>query len=280
MRKTIFAAAALSLTSMPAPALAQDEGVKNTAPSRKEPSEADVAAMMRAMFPVEPLTAEQQARVPQAQAVIDKMMPPGTLQQVAGGMFDKMMNPLMAMAATADSSAVASELAIEDEDFAIDDADAVRVAEILDPVREERIRVVTEATQRAMGTAMTAMEPAMRKGMAEAYAATFTTGELTAIDAFFTTPEGASFARKSYSLASDPRIMGAAMEGLPAMMGQMKAMEADMQAADAKLPRRRTYADLSAAERTELAKLTGLTQDAIRDGMAAAAAKRTKKDAD
>lgn len=281
MRKTVFAAAAaLSLTAIGTPALAQDEGTKNTAPSNKEPSEADVAAMMKAMFPVEPLTAEQQARLPQAQAVIAKMMPPGTLQQVAGGMFDKMLNPLMAMGIKADSATVAIELAIEDEDFAIDDADAERVAEILDPVREERIRTVTEATQRAMGTAMTAMEPGMRKGMAEAYAATFTIGELTAIDAFFTTPEGASFARKSYALTSDPRIMAAAMESLPAMMGQMKAMEADMKAAEAKLPPRRGYADLSAAERAEIAELTGLDQAAIRTGMAAAAAKRDANDVD
>lgn len=275
MKKTVLAAAAIGLMTPSMPVAARNDGEKNTSAStRKEPSEAEVMAMMQAMFPVEPLTAEQRDRLPQAQAVIAKLMPPGAMQQVAGGMFDKMLNPMVAMATKADGSVVARELAIEDENFAIDESAAARVAEILDPVREERVRLVTEATQRAMSGAMIAMEPAMRKGMAEAYAATFTKPELTAIDAFFSTVEGASYARKSYALASDPRIMAAAMEGLPAMMGQMKAMEADVKSADAKLPPRRAYADLSAAERAELAKLTGLTQDGIRQGMAKAADKR------
>lgn len=276
VKKTIFAAAAaFGLATIGTPVLAQDDSRKNTS-SREETSETEIAAMMKAMFPVEPLTAEQQARLPQAQVVIAKLMPPGTMQQVAGGMFDRMLSPMMAMGTQANSSTVATELAIEDEEFAIEDEDAERVAAILDPAREERIRVIAETTQRMMSNAMATMEPGMRRGMAEAYAATFTSRELSAIDAFFTTSEGASYARKSYALAGDPRIMAAAMEGLPAMMDQMKTMEVDMKTAEAKLPPRRSYGDLSAAERAEIARLTGLSQEAIRSGMAAAAAKRDK----
>lgn len=279
MRKMTIAAAAWGLAVLAQPALA--EPVKITkAEVNKEPSEAEISAFMKDMFKVEPLTAEQRARLPQAQAVIARMMPPGTLQQMMGGMFDKMLTPLMAMGSKVDSATVAEELSIEDEDFAMSDEDAKRVGAILDPAREERAKLVTDVTQHSMSAAMTAMEPGMRKGMAEAYAATFTTGELTAIDAFFTTPEGAAFARKSYALASDPRIMAAAMEGMPAMLGQMKTMADEMKAAEAKLPARRSYAELSAAERAEIARLTGLKQDAIREGLAKAAAEREKKAAD
>lgn len=279
MRSAISAAVALGLTVAPVPIWAQDGAAKDTsAKAGKEPSEADVAAMMKAIFPVEPLTAEQQARLPRAQAVIARIMPPGTMQQMMGGMFDKMLNPLIAMGAKVDSATIATELSIEDEEFAIAEEDAARVGAILDPVREQRIRLVSDVTQRVMATAMKAMEPGMRKGLAEAYAVTFTSGELTAIAAFFATPEGGSFARKSYALATDPRIMNASLEGVPAMMERMKAMEADMKAADAKLPKRRRYADLSAAERAELARLTGLDQRALREGLARAEDKRTDTD--
>lgn len=275
MKKATIAAAALSLAVLAPPVTAQDASTENAnAKGDRESSEADVAAMMKSMFQVEPLTAEQAARLPQAQAVIARIMPPGTLQQVMGGMFDKMLGPMLALDTGADSASVARELGVEDEEFALEEEDAARVGAILDPVRQQRQKLEAEATQRGMMSAMTAMEPGMRKGMAEAYAATFTTTELTAIDTFFRTPEGASFASKSYALASDPRILASAMDGLPAMMEQMKTTASEIKAATASLPPRRSYTDLSASERAEIARLTGLEQGAIREGMERAAKAR------
>lgn len=283
MRTTTIAliAGLAALAGQPALA-AQDTPSKNTAavsaPEGQdgEPSEADVMRMMQTLFQVEPLTAEQRARLPQAEAVIARMMPPGSLQQVMGGMFDKIMGPLGTLGSEVDSDTIAKELGAEEEAIDLSGEDAVRIGAILDPARAQRQEAEMAATQKVMKAAMTAMEPGMRKGMAEAYAATFTTIELTDIERFFTTPSGNAFATKSYALASDPRIMAAAMEGVPLMMTEMKAVEADIKATQARLPARRRYADLSAQQRAEIARLTGLNQDAIEAGMARAEAKRAE----
>ncbi len=284
MRKTMLAAlAAMIVMAAPAPGIAQDtpvSGQQGQDPDDGDPSPEDISAMMRTLFTVEPLTAEQRARLPQAGAVINRMMPPGTMQQVMGGMFDKMLGPMAALGADADSAHVATELGVEDDAFALGDEDAERIATILDPARKERHELEMAAVQRTMSATMTTMEPGMRKGMSEAYAATFTASELTDIERFFATPSGAAFASKSYALASDPRIMSAALESMPAMMAQMKAMEVETKAAVARLPARRGYADLSAAQRAEIARLTGLGQDAIREGMGRAAAAREETSAE
>lgn len=278
MRRIWIGLAAAGLVAAQ-PLAAQDKGSDTAATHTDKSSEPDVAGMMKTLFKVEPLTAEQRARLPQAEAVIARMMPPGTLQQMLGGMFDKFLGPIMAMGGEASSADVARELGIEDEDLALKDAEVARIAAILDPARKQRRELEAAAFQHAMTTAMTAMEPSMRKGMAEAYAATFTSGELSDIDAFFATSSGTSFARKSYALATDPRILASAMEGLPSMMGQMKAMEEEAKAATSKLPARRGYGDLTPAERAEIAKLTGLKQGALREGMERAAAERAELEA-
>lgn len=190
-----------------------------------------------------------------------------------------MLGPIMAMAGEASASDVARELGVEVEDLTLEDDEAARIVAILDPVWKERQEAEMAAIQRTMSTVMTAMEPGMRKGMAEAYAIAFSAAELADIDRFFATPSGATYAEKSYALASDPRLMAAAMEGLPQMMAQFKAMEEEAKAASAKFPPRRGYADLTSAQREEITRLTGLQQGAIREGMDRAAAERAKKDA-
>lgn len=132
------------------------------------------------------------------------------------------------------------------------------------------MKAVSDSTRKVM----TMMEPAMRKGMAQAYAATFTAPEMTDIAAFFATSSGASFAKKSYALATDPRIMAASMEMLPHLMGQMKDIEGQVKAATADLPAAKTYDGLSAAERSALSHLTGQTAAELRAGMARAAEAR------
>jgi len=191
----IWTAALLGAGLLSAAPLAAQE--KNTPQSQAEKSTGDeVAVMMRSMFKVEPLTAEQQARLPQAEALIARIMPPGTMNQIMGGMYDKLLGPIMEMAGEASSEDIARELGIETDSLELEDGDAARIAAILDPVWKERRDAETAAVQRAMSTVMTAMEPGMRKGMAEAYAVAFTAAEMADIEAFFITPSGTSFARK------------------------------------------------------------------------------------
>jgi hypothetical protein len=258
--KTILTwGAALALTA--APVWAQDEGE-------------DPFAAMAGMFVAEPLTAEQQARLPAAQIVVDRMMPPGTLGEVMQSMFGGVMDPLLALAIEPSAGQVAKELGYGESEIEMTEEQAKEAAAILDPAWTERRQREMTAMKGAMGRVMNAMEPAMRKGMVEAYAAAFSATELADVAAFFATPSGASYAKKSYALASDPRIMGAAMQAMPTMMEGFVAMQAEIEAATADLPARRAYGDLSPEQQRRLSELTGMDQDAIEAGMAAAAENR------
>lgn len=241
-----FAAAAGAALMLSAPASAQ----------QAEP-DAEAFAAMAAMFQAEPLDAEQQARLPLAQTIVDKIIPEGSLGEMMGSMFDRILAPIMQMASQAPRGELAQQLAIEPGELALGDEEIIEAADILDPVRLERNQRIASVMPTLMGRLMDAMEPPMRKAMAEAYAVSFNDRELADIDAFFSTESGISYARKSFAMASDPRIIAASMESLPAIVGSIGQLETEMAAAVADLPERRTFADLSAEERARLAELLG-----------------------
>lgn len=236
--------------------------------------EEDPMAALAAMFPVEPLTAEQEARLPAARLVVDRMMPPGTMGEIMQSMFGGILDPLMKMGLEPSAGEVAKEVGLDEGTLDLTEEQAREAAAILDPAWSERRQREFAAMKSGMAKAMTAMEPAMRDGMAQAYAVHFTATELADVATFFATPSGASYARKSYTLASDPRIMGAAMQAMPGMMESFAAMAKDMKAATADLPPRRAYDDLSAEQRGRLTALTGLDAKELSEGMARAQAAR------
>jgi len=110
---------------------------------------------------------------------------------------------------------------------------------------------------------MTVMEPTMRKAMSELYAINFSQKELDDIEAFFQTDSGTAYARKSFTMSSDPRILAASMESLPQMMGAIGEMEKKIAAAGADLPAKRSFADLSQADKAKIATLTGYSVEQI-----------------
>ena len=91
--------------------------------------------------------------------------------------------------------------------------------------------------------------------------------ELDDIDAFFSTESGLSYARKSFAMSSDPRIIAASMESLPTIMGSLGEFETDLAAAAADLPEPRTFAELSAEERARLAELLGWSVEELEANM-------------
>ena len=264
----LVAGAALALAG--SPALAQDDAPVD--------QQAEMMAAMQQMFPKEPLTAEEESRLPQAQGIIEKMIPPGTLGEMMGGMFDKMMGPIMQMAASNPRGEVAGQLGVEASELDLTDEQAVELADILDPAWRERNEAIGAVMPNLMKRMMATMEPTMRKAMAEAYAIYFNERELADIDAFFSTESGLNFARKSFTMSSDPRILGASMEALPAMMAGFADMEAQMQAATADLPEKRGWGELSSANRARIAALTGMDQATIEENMAIAAGMRSMQE--
>lgn len=240
--------------------------------SAQEDSAEDAQAMATLMeaFAAEPLTPEEEARLPLAETVVAKMLPPGSMKKVMDSTFGGLMGPFMDMAAAAGPNLV-DHIGYEESELEISEEKVEEVAAIVDPNWQERQKREMALMQSAIGEVMEAMEPAMRKGMSEAYAVTFTDAELTDLNAFFSTETGASFASKSYELANDPRVMGAAMSTLPAMMEQFAAMGEQMKVAMADLPARKTFETLSASEKARLVALTGLSEEDLKIGMEVAA---------
>jgi hypothetical protein len=234
---------------------------------------------MMAMFQTEPLTAEQETRLPLAQAIVDKIIPVGSLGEMLGSMFDQFLAPILQMTHLAPRGELAELLAILPRELTLGDAEITEAADILDPVRLERNERIASVMPTLMGRLMDAMEPPMRKAMTEAYAITFTDQELADIDAFFSTETGISYARKSFALASDPRIMAASMESLPVIMGSIGELETEMEAAVADLPEPRTFAQLSADERTRLAELLGWSVEELEANMLVAEELRREEEA-
>lgn len=257
---------ALALTTQPL--AAQETG--------EAEAQAELAKLAE-MFPAEPLTPEQEARLPAARALIDRILPPGSMGEMMNSMFGGMLEPLIALGIEPSADEIAEELGYEKGSFELSDEEAAEAGAILDPAWTERRKLEIEVMQTGMMRMMSAMEPAMRKGMTEAYAVHFSERELADIGVFFATPSGTAFAAKSYTLASDPRIMRAAMADMPAIMASMETLKGESAAATQGLPPRRGFNDLTAEQKERLAEMTGLTFEEIAAGLQLAAEIRAEE---
>lgn len=262
----------LSLT-LSAPAMAQDivtgeiegEVAIDDAEADGAMDEAAVLAMMSGLFQAEPLTAEQEARLPAATAIVATMMPEGFYGELIRNMMEKTMRPMMAMFSEPDFL-LASRLTLDEAAIAeLGDAEKKELLTMLDPAWDQRADTMVNAIVANMGGAYAAVEPPVRAGLAKAYAVRFDEAQLADISSFFATPTGGEFARQSMALFADPQVMGATMEAMPEMIGSFTEMETSMEAALESLPAERDYADLSAAQRARMADLLGVEPDALGD---------------
>lgn len=257
MKRIILAATSALALGFSAPLAAQET---EPAPDEMEA----VMAQLAGMFPAEPLTAEEEARLPQATRIVALMIPEGSLAEMMGSMFDEMIGPIMAIEGGISSSTVAKGIGVESYMLGLTPDQSAEAAAIFDPAWAERRERETAIFPEIMANIMTVMEPSMRKAMSELYAINFTETELNDIESFFSTESGASFARKSFTMSSDPRILSATMESMPAIMGSFADMEAQMEEASADLPAVRSFAELSAEEQAEVARITGYSPDEIK----------------
>jgi hypothetical protein len=230
----------------------------------KEPSDdvqamAALAGMMGGAMKVDPLTPEQQARLPQAEAIITRIMPPGAMAEMSQQMFGGLLGGFGEKMPAGPRLAAAEALGMGPGNLdGLGEAEATELADLLDPAWKQREGAMQGMVSLMMGEMMNVMEPPMRKAMAELYAIRFSGAELAAIDAFFATDAGTKYARESLSMASDPRLLSASMEGLPAMFASIATMEERVKERMASVPEPRRFADLSATERARVAELTGL----------------------
>lgn len=264
---TMFCAVALAVGPS-IPASAQDGSQGDRSSGGTMPIEQGMAEMS-ALFETEPLTAEQRARLPLASQVVAKIMPEGAMADMMDDMFDGFLGSMMAMASGSSATVVSEKIGFDPATLDLADEDTALLASIFDPAWEERQSRELAIFPDIMSHVLMSMEPTMRTAMTELYAINFSNGELEEIDAFFATDTGANFARKSFTMASDPRIMKASIEAMPAMMERMGDMEARLAQATADLPAEREFGDLSSSEKAQVLTLTGLSSAEIEQAIAA-----------
>ena len=268
IRAILASCAGLALvTSTPALAAQDDAG---SAPASADAELAAITEMFSGMFTAEPLTTEQEARLPAAQQLIAKVIPEGTMAEMMDKMFDGVLGPMMAAAPGSGAApTIAKQIGTVPYALELEDEQAAELASLFDPAWAERQQREVAMFPKMMKDIMTLIEPGMRKAMAELYAIRFSDREIAEIDAFFATGTGSKYARESFLMASDPRIMSASMEMMPAMMGMIGDIEAQMAASTADLPPIRSFAELSPVERAKVAEMTGYSIEEIEYNLSA-----------
>ncbi|MEC8771489.1 MAG: DUF2059 domain-containing protein [Pseudomonadota bacterium] len=253
MKKIVNAMAAAALVCA-VPAAAQEDPEHSQ--SAMSPGELDeFAGMMASLFQTEPLTEEQNARLPAAQAVVGEMMPDGFYGEMMAGMMDKMLRPMLTMFSQPEF-VLGARLAVDAETIeALEEAEQAELTAMLDPAYQARGDAMVAVLTSRMGGMFTAMEGPMREGLSKAYAVRFDDAQLADIAAFFATPTGGEYARESMALFADPQVMQASMQALPAMMSGFGDIESAMREAMTALPAERGYDDLTEAQRKRMAEL-------------------------
>ncbi len=253
MKKIVNAMAAAALVCA-VPAAAQEDPEHSE--SAMSPGELDeFASMMAGLFQTEPLTEEQNARLPAAQAVVGEMMPDGFYGEMMAGMMDKMLRPMLTMFSQPEF-VLGARLTVDAEAIeALEEAEQAELTAMLDPAYQARGDAMVAVLTSRMGGMFTAMEGPMREGLSKAYAVRFDDAQLADIAAFFATPTGGEYARESMALFADPQVMQASMQALPAMMSGFGDIESAMREAMEALPAERGYGDLTEAQRERMAEL-------------------------
>lgn len=258
-----------------APLAAQDEEAPATMSAMEdEEGEAPPADPMMGMgaifgelFKVDPLTTEQEARMPVAESVALQLMPEGALADVMQSMMGDIMGPIMEMGPPPTRLIVIKGLGYNAYDVDLSEDQMAEIADVLDPAWKERTEAEKNAIPEMMAEVATLMEPGVRKAVAEIFAIRFEADELAGLQAFFSTDLGAKYAREYFTMATDKRMLGASFEAMPQIMGKMSDMKSVMEQATADLPEPRDYSDLTAAQKAKVRELSGLTEAQIVEGL-------------
>lgn len=286
--KNIALVAATGALALAQPATAQDEGAAEepTEGTQAEPQQADpdeagqsagiaLAALMGEIFSAEPLTAEQEARLPEAGAAANALVPEGIygrmMREMMGGTFGGLFGMLLEQGDAMSSLDLADYTGLAGEEVdALTEDQRRELTTIFDPVYQERMEAEMAAMTDMMERVFGSLEPGLREGLSRALATRFSTDELDAINAFFATPAGAKYAGESLIMFTDPQIMASVGQAMPALMQEMPAFFGGKGDAAGDLPAPRRYDDLTPSEQRRAAELLGVDQATLRARMAEA----------
>ena len=245
----------------PAPLLAQN--VESEALTQDDADA--LSSMMGGLFgDAEPLTAEEEARLPVAQKVVGKLFPEGTYAKMMEESMKPMMQGIMGNFADQPVFVVAGLTGLSTSELSeLDDAQLAQALAMLDPAAEERNAAMGEVTVGMVTDVMNQIEPAYRVGLTRAYATRFTQEELTELDGFFSTKTGGRYAAESFLIYADPQVMSAMNDMMPAMMEMMPAMMGQMAEVAERFPEGRKFSQLNANEQAQLAELLGKSSEEL-----------------
>ncbi len=257
IKRAIFASTASFALLAAAPLAAQDEGMS---------AETDeLSNMFGNMFgEAEPLSPEQEARMPAAETVVEKIFPAGTYAKMMNDTMKPMMDGMMGSFMDLPINEIAKLTGLYSEEMPeLGEGSVNEIMAILDPAFQDRTKLIADVTIQLVTDTMSQIEPGYRAGLARAYAVRFTEAELADLNAYFATPTGAKYAGESMLIYTDPQVMSAMNEMMPAMMGMMPDMMEQIAAASEQFPPARTFSDLDDAEKAKLAELLGTTEEAL-----------------
>jgi hypothetical protein len=256
MKRLILAAApALTLFLVAAPVAAEKSD--GGAPSAEE-VEAMTILLADMFGDAEPLTAEQETRLPAAIQVVSSLMPDGAMVQMLD---ESLVGAIMDDTSGTPAFAVADLTGIDPLELAaVGDKNLEEALSLLDPDYAERSAAMNSAFLELLTEIMIEVEPAYQAGLARAYAVRFTKSELLELAAYFQTPVGSKYATESLSIDYDPHVMSAMSAVLPAVLERMPAITEAVEQTSEKYPDGRSFSDLSEGERGRLALLLGVDE--------------------
>lgn len=199
------------------------------------------------------------AASPAATAIAAKLFPDGTYRKIFGDSFTTMVSGMVNELGDVQLGDFMKAYGVDaTAETKLDKATLNKIAALIDPAFKDRTRLVVTAMLKGMIPLFEKMEPGLRAGLAESLARRFTLAELRELTAFFDTPTGSNFASQQMLLFMDPAVMGQMQTQIPKITQAMPALVGDALKATAGLPKPKKYADLTPAERRELATLLGI----------------------
>ncbi|MEL6529087.1 MAG: DUF2059 domain-containing protein [Pseudomonadota bacterium] len=273
IQRSIFICGASLAMLASAPLAAQDESTTVESETLTQQEADAFGAMMGNLFgDAEPLTAEQEARLPAAEAVVGKVFPAGTYAKMMNDTMRPMMDGMLGSFMDLPANEIAKLTGLYAEDLPeLGEGSLEEIMAILDPAFQDRGKLITEVTIQLVTDVMTEIEPGYRAGLVRAYASRFTQAELADLNAYFETPTGAKYAGESMLIYTDPQVMSAMNEMMPAMMSMMPQMMEEMTKASEQFPPARKFSELDASEKARLAELLGTTEQELAESEPGAA---------
>ena len=234
-------------------------GVKNTIVAAMMLCASPGLAAAQSTVPAAATETVDPARLATARTITAKLLPDGSYRRMMDGIMQPIMDSMSSSMKALPMKQIAAAAGMSEVEAAkLDKADVARMMTILDPHWEERQRLMMTAMIGAMSDFFTTLEPELREAYATAFAHQFAQSELDDLARFFATPTGEKYAARYLTIAADPAITGMMKSMMPKMMAEMPTFVAAAQKATAGLPPARKPAELTKAERADLARAMGI----------------------